>query len=1199
MLKSLDLVGFKSFADRTRFQFDAGMTAIVGPNGSGKSNVVDAIRWILGEQSPKSLRGKEMADVIFNGTATRRGMGMAEVSLTLDNSRRFLPLESPLVTITRRVYRDSEGEYLIQGQPARLRDIKDLFLGTGAGGNAYSIIEQGKVESLLQAQAKERRAIFEEAAGISKFRARKIECLRRLDRVEQQLLRVKDVHEELDKQLRAMRSQAGKARKFREYSDRLRELRLELGLADFREQSRALSALADGQNRLVSQIEQCQERVALLTQKRQENEERLAEQEERARVHERKRAVVREELRVLCAEQQADVRRAEELAAELIELQRTAVACQLQLRAYDDLRAELERQLNSEQAGRDHWRQAIDDLQRELAELSVERDGLERKHALARKHAEAAIRGLARLENEQSGLEAQLGLLCQELERHQGRHRQLLDRQLAALRAQAEWSRLVATVEWESRRCQTDVTELAQEYKSLLTQRSQWLEAIAASRGERNAALGRREILENFRDRHEGLAGGARWVLTRRDLGEEPWKRILGALAEQLTVAPPHAELVEIALEEWSQALLVRRASDIDGALLQAAAAVPGRVTFLPIEPPSADPLVLVAEETSLVCMASLVEVPADLRGLVDRLLGATYLVDNSAAARSLASAMPAARLVTQDGEVFDASGAVRAGANRVAAGILPRAAEIRTLGEQIERAEAVIQDQTAALAACERRIDALERRLSANEVRQSTFAEQLRYLENLCQQSRRLAEQLSQEHLVGKQDEERLRLEIRTMDDRCAALDEELAAAHRSIEEASEQGNQFAERLSAAQAGWEERREQVKKLEVELVKVEERLRSLAERRAALLAEEQRREREARERHERLARTRERAQTVIAALLNRSSQEAALYARVDALEQEPGRETDLAALRAQRQSLDAEIDAARQELDHDREQLHAIAIESAELRSRREALCSRIVEDYGVQLAELTVAEAEPSLADEELRRQEIESLKEKIARLGSVNLQAIEELDAIEQRTENLRLQLDDLGTARRHLEEVIGKINEESRRLFLETFESVREHFQELFRRLFGGGRADILLEDETDVLESGIEIIGRPPGKEPTSISLLSGGEKTLTAVALLLAIFRSRPSPFCILDEVDAALDEANIGRYVGVLREFLDQTQFIIITHSKTTMAAADVLHGVTQRESGVSIRVSLRLENVTDDGDILYPDDSSDAREAS
>jgi chromosome segregation protein len=281
--------------------------------------------------------------------------------------------------------------------------------------------------------------------------------------------------------------------------------------------------------------------------------------------------------------------------------------------------------------------------------------------------------------------------------------------------------------------------------------------------------------------------------------------------------------------------------------------------------------------------------------------------------------------------------------------------------------------------------------------------------------------------------------------------------------------------------------------------------------------------------------------------------------------------------------------------------MHQQQLKAAELRMQRESLAGRLFEDYGVRLEELTATEPlhattpeaegeasqEPAPIDPEACRAEIDQLRDKIARLGNVNLQAIEELDQLEQRTGNLELQLDDLTTAKRHLEEVISRINEESRRLFLDTFETVREHFQELFRKLFGGGKADILLEDETDVLETGIEIIARPPGKEPRSISLLSGGEKTMTAVALVMALFRSRPSPFCILDEVDAALDEANIGRFVASLKEFLKDTQFILITHSKTTMSAADMLHGVTQRESGVSIRVSVRLQDVTEDGRIL------------
>lgn len=419
--------------------------------------------------------------------------------------------------------------------------------------------------------------------------------------------------------------------------------------------------------------------------------------------------------------------------------------------------------------------------------------------------------------------------------------------------------------------------------------------------------------------------------------------------------------------------------------------------------------------------------------------------------------------------------------------------------------------------------------------------------------------------------------------------MSNELSAAHDSLKAISDE----LQGLEEAVAELEQRRQSVEgelnTAKLELAVIEERLTLSESRHGQLQADLDQRRRELAEQVGRLQTARTRDDELQRRLLASAAQLAILYHQKETIAQQHGYDPDqLKALREERKELAAGLQSKRQFLDQCRQDQHSRQLRVTELRMGRQTLMSRIAEDYGVDLGDLLSADyTPPEDFDAEQSRQEIQELRDKIGRLGSVNVQAIEELDELELRSQTLHFQLDDLTTAKRHLEEVISKINEESRRLFIDTFETVREHFQDVFRKLFGGGKADILLEDETDVLETGIEIIARPPGKEPRSISLLSGGEKTMTAVALLMALFRSRPSPFCILDEVDAALDEANIGRYVSLLREFLTVSQFLLITHSKTTMAAADVLHGVTQRESGISTRISVRLDDVAANGEFV------------
>lgn len=1190
MLKALELVGFKSFADKTRFEFDAGMTAIVGPNGSGKSNVVDALRWVLGEQSAKSLRGKEMTDVIFSGSGARRPLGLAEVSLCFDNRKNLLAIESPEVVLTRRVYADAAGEYLINGQPARLRDIKELFLGTGAGVGAYSIIEQGKVEMMLQSSTKDRRHIFDEAAGISRFKARKIECLRRLDRVDQNLLRVRDIHEEVEKQLRALRHQAGRARKFKEYSDRLRELRLAFGLSDYHRLSQDLLGFESRRDEVTAKVAATEIELADFETAERTLEDRLADREEALRRHETWQARLREQISSLEAELAADSQRAAELASETAD-------------NYDRCGAErdrLRRLARDEREATQALLEAEQEVQSRLAEAEAAAAFLHEAQATLdarrtqaqelRRQCSEKVRALTRRENEQSALESQLSLLWPQAQRLVERQQEHLARWRETQRELMTLIRQEQIVKQALRRSQDDAGGLHGEHKQLLESRSRLQQDLANLRGERTAIAGRREVLTNLRERHEGLQGGVRHALSLVAEGQAPWDRVQGVLAEKVQVSSEHADLVELALGARAQALLVNAADDISTELIDAAHALPGRVQFLAIHAEDADHMVIVADDMPAPALAGLIECDGTVRPLVDRLLGDTYLVDNFETAMNLARPGAETRFITRAGDVIEADGAVSAGPHRVTAGILSRAAEIRDLdAAALELDQAIARTESQAIE-LERGLGVLERQLSAGAVRASTLAEQCRHFEALKTQAKRNAVRLEQDRQTAQQESSRIAREIADIDAQCRSLSSSLATEYDEIKAMTDEAGAAEEAAANLMARVDEVRAAFHAAELEAAKTEERRRARSARRDQVGLDLSERQRVLAELEARLDTAIKKRTEIERRRLAAASALADLYHEREAGAGDPVSPAAVAELRDQRRALADQLRARRETIASGRDALHQAELRATEIRLQRDGLAARIFEDYGVQLTELTTQpRSDQALAGPmaDAQREEIDLLRERIAKLGSVNLHAIEELDQLEQRTESLSHQLEDLAAAKRHLEEVINRINEESRRLFLDTFESVREHFQEFFRHLFGGGKADILLEDETDVLETGIEIIARPPGKEPRGISLLSGGEKTMTAVALLMALFRSRPSPFCVLDEVDAALDEANIGRFVTSLRDFLKETQFLVITHSKTTMAACDVLHGVTQRESGVSLRVSVRLEDVTDDGNLL------------
>lgn len=1221
MLKALELVGFKSFADKTRFEFPAGITVIVGPNGSGKSNIVDAMKWVLGEQSAKSLRGKDMADVIFKGGGGgRKPMNMAEATIIFDNTGGQLAVDAPEVHVTRRVYRSGESEYLINRQPCRLKDIRDMFRGTGVGVDAYSLIEQGKVDRLLQASPKDRRAIFEEAAGISRFKAKKIEAQRRLERVDQNLLRLRDIVEEVESRLKTVRAQASKAQRYREYSERLQELRTQVGLVDWR----ALSA----------RLTEIEDRLAALREELASQNASLEHQEARALELETDLTTAGEELRaaegayaknreqIAALESQIDHQRARtrELEEEASRLRQNIVS--MNTRVVDSQARLRETLAELEAAAGEHAEvvAALTALETALGELTQRFDQLRQSDEKQRqKHAEQ-LRAAAQLGSQVQTLQTQQASAKLTIERCHARLEELaasvteLETELDAQRTrEVELVQAIA-----GRTAQLEEARQALEEERRLQERRQ--ADLTETQGKLRAVKARAALLEELENNFEGLASGVKELLQTKDADPaSPLAEIRGVVADFIRAPVEWAALIDAALGAASQHVVVD-GDQVIAALVRGELELPGRVGLVQLNTHAATFATAesdLASQPGVIGRADqLVEADATNVDLIGRLLSRTWLVETLADAFRLLAKYPGRRLrlVTRGGEVLDADGVLFAGAGTAGHGLISRRSELRAIklelvaiGNQITSQQEELERIAKRVAGHQREVAELVAQQQADEKSLAEVRFRQRGLEERRQQlSRQQATVAADEALAQAQQTELVQqLQLQT---------EKLAQAEQTVIELEAALQHNRAELDAIAGERDAKVKAVTTQRIALAKSEQRVEALRARREQLEEDQRERERVTTDARTQLAQAVERVRQAELAILQATGQVAELYLRKETLARQTVAVIERQqALIGERQTLADGIAKLRRQQRKLEEQQHEQELAANEVRHERQTLADRLRDDYGIDLAaqpttpppsapatprvvhpldagdEDEAEEAPLEMSEEEQRasvEEEIASLRRKISNIGAVNMDALSELDELEARFNNLSGQYNDLAQAKEALERIIIKINADSRRLFIETLEAIRVNFQALYRKAFGGGKADIVLEENVDVLEAGVDIIATPPGKPSFSNSLLSGGEKALTAVALLLAIFQFRPSPFCVLDEVDAPFDEANIGRFVDVLKEFLGWTKFVIVTHSKKTMTAATTLYGVTMQESGVSKRVSVRFEDVSDDGQI-------------
>lgn len=1201
-LKSLQITGFKTFADATTFEFPMGVVGIVGPNGSGKSNIADAILWALGEQSLKSLRGSVLTDVIFAGSQARKPTNMAEVVLTIDNADGQIGLDFTEVAVERRAFRTGDSEYCINKAKCRLRDIHDLFLDTGVGRSTYSIIGQNEVDRVLSARPEDRRALFEEAAGVSRYRTRRLEAMSKLDSTQANLNRINDILREVEQQIGPMAGQAEAAREHRVLAMQLRELSLGLYVLDHDRRIKENGKLEHEIFVLGADIERLGGQVATLETEEQGLRLALSEVEEAIDALRRENSQVtaalssaradqrvrQERLRAaasdrerLAAEQARLAQRASEMPAELGALEAAAAALRDRMAELEASRTELEgglryatnrlqqaaeeSQSKAKAAAEAAARQAegqrtLASLREASAELARRSEAVAQELAVLRGRLEEAATGVARTKEQEQVVRDELAALEDERQAAQERQRHAAEALEARRRSGAELSEQLRSLE------------------------------------------SRLATLRELRDTHHGIARGAQMLLEARKSGA--LQGIIGTVAELVVVERPYQAAIAAALGDRAQYVVVADRSAAALALEHLRSTSGGRATLLPLDQVgSVDPVAQPASSVpagALRCAVTVCRCDDAVRPAVQHLLGQVFIAESRDAAREALSASPRHIAVcTPDGECHFPDGSVTGGSEESPAeDPLARTTEIAELevrvaevtarrqqaqGEQ-EAADAERQEAEALLREIQSRSDALrsqQGRVAAELARLGAAAEALQRDES------RLTQEAGD--LLARREERSTRI---------ASLEAELAAAPEIPAPDTDEVNRELAALAAQRDDWAS---QVSDNRAELAGAKERLESRKSE-LARLAEEMAHASDRSELLEREIRGLEDSaaenERVVA---EQDGQIAELQGRADELHQALEERNQVRAdLMAQLQQLSEVLKQARGAAPELQQRLQVAEVR----RARNEATLATVVEHLATEY-EMTVEEAAgqaPPIDNERRASEDARRLRLRLKELGDVNLGAIAEYDRLTQRRDFLSTQKADLDTARDNLRAIIAEIDEATRAQFMDTFHAVNAAFGEIFAKLFeedearangrprterGVGRAELVLTDPENLLETGVEVIAQVPGKRLQNLLSLSGGERALTAISLLFAMLKVKPPPFCVLDEIDAPLDEVNTRRFADLLCELSGQTQFLVITHARATMEACDVLYGVTMQEQGVSRSLSVTLsqaESVAETG---------------
>ncbi|VQX16581.1 chromosome condensation and segregation SMC protein [Streptococcus pneumoniae] len=1172
-LKEIEIQGFKSFADKTKVVFDQGVTAVVGPNGSGKSNITESLRWALGESSVKSLRGGKMPDVIFAGTESRKPLNYASVVVTLDNHDGFIKDAGQEIRVERHIYRSGDSEYKIDGKKVRLRDIHDLFLDTGLGRDSFSIISQGKVEEIFNSKPEERRAIFEEAAGVLKYKTRRKETESKLQQTQDNLDRLEDIIYELDNQIKPLEKQAENARKFLDLEGQRKAIYLDVLVAQIKENKAELESTEE-------ELAQVQELLMSYYQKR----EKLEEENQTLKKQ-------RQDLQAEMAKDQGSLMDLTSLISDLerklalskLESEQVALnqqEAQARLAALEDKRNSLSKEKYDKESSlallEGNLVQNNQKLNRLEAELLAFSDDPDQMIELLRERFVALLQEEADVSNQLTRIENELEN-SRQLSQKQADQLEKLKEQLATAKEKASQQKdELETAKVQVQKLLADYQAIAKEQEEQKTsyqaQQSQLFDRLDSLKNKQARA----QSLENILRNHSNFYAGVKSVLQEKDrLGG-----IIGAVSEHLTFDVYYQTALEIALGASSQHIIVEDEESATKAIDFLKRNRVGRATFLPLTTIKARTISsqnqdAIAVSPGFLGMADeLVTFDTRLEAIFKNLLATTAIFDTVEHAREAARQVRyQVRMVTLDGTELRTGGSYAGGANRQNNSIFIKP-ELEQLQKEIAADEASLGSEEAALKTLQDQMAALTERLEAIKSQGEQARIQEQGLSLVYQQTSQQVEEL--ETLWKLQEEEKDRLsegdwqaDKEKCQERLAAIASDKQNLEAEIEEIKSNKNAIQERYQNLQ----EELAQARLLKTELqgqkrYEVTD-IERLGKELDNLDIEQEEIQRLLQEKVDNL-------EKVDTDLLSQQADEAKTQ-KTNLQQGLIRKQFELDDIEGQLDDIASHLDQARQQNEEwIRKQTRAEA-KKEKVSERLRHLQSQLTDQYQISYTE--ALEKAHELENLNLAEQEVKDLEKAIRSLGPVNLDAIEQYEEVHNRLDFLNSQRDDILSAKNLLLETITEMNDEVKERFKSTFEAIRESFKVTFKQMFGGGQADLILT-EGDLLTAGVEISVQPPGKKIQSLSLMSGGEKALSALALLFSIIRVKTIPFVILDEVEAALDEANVKRFGDYLNRFDKDSQFIVVTHRKGTMAAADSIYGVTMQESGVSKIVSVKLKDL-------------------
>lgn len=1242
-LKTLTIHGFKSFADKTNFEFHKGVTGIVGPNGCGKSNVVDAIRWVLGETSAKALRGEEMADVIFNGTDKRKPVGMAEVTLVMADCEQSLSVDYNEVAICRRVFRDGRSEYRLNGTVCRLKDIHDLFAGTGVGRAAYSIMAQGQIDMLLSSKPEDRRTVFEEAAGITKFKGQKREALRKLDYTEANLLRVQDVIAEVKRQMGSLQRQAAKARRYQVLLDDSRMLDTHLAHKHYADFSAEKSEAENHVRMITDQLDSVQNRLQVAEHEALETREAYHSIESQIN----------------------------QLRGQMQELRSQLQSAEGRIGFNNERNEELQMRIRQNEEQIEQGRETLEQQRRELLSADEQMDILRstietRQHAL-NEHLtlhnsivpdrgrldedRRAVREMIRqfegqIAASESRVQSLNGQISNDRQRHETLAHDLQNAAQAKASSQVEFDHLqqmIAELEYNrndlderAKTCARDILEKRRQRDELMERLNELQRAVTQRRS-------RLEIIEQLLQKGEGLAEGTQQVLKGLDRPEVFSVGIRGILASSIEVEPQFIAPIEAALHDHLQAVLLTD-SELAGQILDRLAEQKlGKAAILPADfltmKPQPDRQLV--PEGCIAWAIDKVRAKPGVQEITDRLLGNVLIVEDLHTALRMKRILRDVSVATLKGEFIGADGIIHGGATKEeGASTLRREAEVRTLKAELEGLEYQLLEKEEAAETLRHQLEDMQREEVTIREQSQRSREEFSQLSGQVTVVQRALQQAVTKLESVEWDQNQIANRIQAAEAQIQWQQEEAKVAREQLEGAREHEQQLEVEMEAFLRRELESQERLSELRNSLALEQNSLHSIERQKAPMASRLHELENSIHRFENEIAAWRGRIEQSLAENARFSEQVEGQRAAVAAIEDHlQGRTEERAAAFERVNALESQLVQLRQQSQGLTESRNRIEVQLTRVDLRLENLVNQVQERYNFHISafepdyhalmltideqkrnrsrgrksELTAASGDVTDLSETSNASELAApldkddvdlddaiplpgeegqpdwdfvteivgeLRQKLESIGPVNLDAIQEFEELEERHNFLENQYNDLVKSKEELLEVIAKINETTKTMFSETFQQVRINFQNNFRELFGPtAKADLMLIDEGDPLESGIDIIAKPPGKKLQTITLLSGGERSMTAVALLFSIYQVKPSPFCVLDELDAPLDESNISRFLKMLDNFIDNSQFIIVTHNKRTMGRADVIYGVTMQEFGVSKPVGVRMTN--------------------